>query len=138
MRSIKTILFVLLGNSLFAQIKPYAGIEYFPESNITLESVVERTAIRYDTGDLALIYGIGYNWNKFQFKTEAKTSMYLDELASYTPSHSEYSISASYQLEPFRFKIEHACYHPMQSFNDIPVKIYGGYVKLGIYWNYKP
>lgn len=138
MKIIGTIFLLFMSNLVVAQLIPFAGLEINKGSNITLESLEDRTAISYDTGDLALTYGIGYSWNKFDFRTKAKTSMYLDKLASYTPSHTEFTVAVSYQIQTINIKVEHACYHPLQTFKDNPVKIFGGYTKLGVYWNYKP
>lgn len=117
----------------YAQLKPFAGVEYFTNNQEILKGWGRR--MDYHQGDLAMIYGIGYHIKGFEAKTSATTLMYLDELASYTPTHTEFKISGGYRLKEFSIKVEHMCLHPLETFQKIPVKKFAGYTKVGIYWN---
>lgn len=138
MRNLITLIALFFCLSAHAQFTPFAGLELFSGNSLVLEDYIHRTAIEYKQGDATLIYGLGYRYKDIELKTSAETSMYLDKVANYTPTHTEFKVSGAYYLDAFHFKIEHTCLHPLQTYEDIPVKIFGGYTKIGIYWNYKP
>lgn len=129
------ILFTLLAISLSAQgqFKPFAGVELFSKNEEVFKTW--NREVKYEAGDLSLIYGLKYQLKNLELKTSANTLMYIDELASYTPTHSEFKVSAKYRLKQFSVKIEHMCLHPLETFKQIPVRKFAGYTKLGVYWN---
>lgn len=139
MRILYSILLLLLCKFSFAQFTPFAGLEAYSNSNIRLVPAISVLhGVKYNTGDLAMIYGLSYQFKNVELSTSAKTSMHVVSATAYKPTHTEFAISAAYQLKDFKIKLEHMCIHPMESYRDNPVKIFGGYTKLCIYWNYKP
>lgn len=118
---------------LQAQIKPFAGVELFSKNEEVLK--VWNGETKYDQGDLSMIYGVKYRLKGFEAKTSASTFMYMDELTSYTPTHTEFKISGSYDLKELTLKVEHMCLHPLETYKKIPVKKFAGYTKVGVYWN---
>lgn len=126
-------IFVCLSST--AQIKPFVGLEWYSSNQVLLESFKEHASVDYDQGDLSMIYGVKYRLKGFEAKTSASTFMYMDELTSYTPTHTEFKISGSYDLKELTLKVEHMCLHPLETYKKIPVKKFAGYTKVGVYWN---
>ncbi len=137
-RLLITLLLTCLSLGVFAQkIIPFAGIELYESNNILFQDRLT-TEIRYNPGDMAFIYGLSCPIKNFEVRISAETLMYINKLTSYTPTHSEYKISLGYTIKNIHIKVEHMCVHSIQSYPDNPTKVFGGYDKIGIYWNFKP
>lgn len=116
-----------------AQLKPLAGLELL-SSNETVMRVQGRE-FKYQAGDMALIYGLQYSIKKVELRAMAETLMYINTPVSYSPTHSEFTVSAGYRFNNFRVKLQHMCLHPVENYHTTQVKLFKGHTKLGVYLN---
>ncbi|WP_299576707.1 hypothetical protein [uncultured Sunxiuqinia sp.] len=133
LRLIMTCLALFVSITTHAQLKPLAGVELFGSNELVMRP--NGREFKYQPGDMALIYGLAYEIKKVEFRALAQTLMFMDSPTSYRPTHSEYTVSAAYQLNKFRLKVEHMCLHPIENYQASRVKIFAGHTKLGVYYN---
>lgn len=143
MKKLYSILFLVLSayvaNAQKAQ--AYGGVEYFTSNSIRLQTVSMRslydTQITHDNGQMNMMLGLRYYPMKWVFAyMDTQTFMNPLTVTKYNPVQSFYTVRAGVRYDKFKLKIEHACYHPMNTDSKISkTELSGGYTKIGVYFN---
>ena len=143
MKKLYLILFLVLSaymsNAQKAQ--AYGGVEYFTSNSIRLQTVSMRslynTQITHDNGQMNMMLGLRYMPTKWAFLSmDTQTFMNPLSVTKYNPVQSFYTGGAGVRHDKFKLKIEHACYHPLKTDSKMnETELYGGYTKLGVYFN---
>lgn len=146
MKSYKLFLFVLMLMSLPAigqKVQTYGGVEYYTNNKIRLQTYDQSCffgstmrEITHDNGQMNMIIGLRYNPIDWVFAyIDTQTFLNPLKVTRYDPVQSFYTIGAGIKYDKFKLKIEHACYHPSRTSGKTRTELYGGYTKLGLYFN---
>lgn len=136
----KLLLLLIISLPLLAssQFKQGVGIEYYQINEYKLYSPNIDYSIPFEKGDFAALYKLQYKFN--DFKAEALTSIYMNkpsESWTFSPSHSEFTISLSYIIDKIKIKAEHVCVHPIITDSSRSInQMTGSSTKIGVYYNF--
>ena len=132
------IIILVFSEVLRAQkIEPFAAAEFYKSNHLTIQYVNQKDY--FNLGDMSLLYGMRFNPfnNIVEFSISAQTFMDVLRVDRYKPRTAFYNISAGYQFKNVFIKIEHQCIHPIRNPKfELSKDLFGGYTKIGVYWNY--
>lgn len=136
----KLILLLILIIPLFAigQLKQGVGFEYLQYNRIKVVNPTTDQATYFEKGDFAILYKLQYAVKSF--KIESLASLYMNKTKgdfTFSPSHSDFTVSVSYAIGKLKIKGQHTCYHPILTDHDRNnVRMYGAQTKIGIHYNF--
>ena len=139
-------LLIISMSAIPQKIIPYFGVEYLIDYSYTyikpldFGNLNDLRVVNDKIPDKPMFNVIaGFQFNlikslsldfKFQVLTAHKKNL------TFQPMQTEYSITVKYQMKSILIKYEHMCLHPIKYSNQIYFEMYGGYDKIGLYWNF--
>ena len=101
----------------FVFVLSYNPIMVTPDAQLHKDFLNNQIIVGAEIGDLLIVEG------------EIKTDMQYTDLISYSPFQSEYFFRAALKYKGFSLGIEHACFHPIKTYNDV-FQYEGGYERI--------
>ena len=81
---------------------------------------------------------VGYSWKYFEIYAGIDTLMKMDNPLNYMPFHTAYTAGAKIKINHIYLKLEHSCFHPVWSGNELMKSTayydYGTIIGIGYKW----
>ena len=116
-----------------AQLSHFGSLEYL---NIGYKSVNpnELTYVINEFPQLSMNYGMRYDYKKFYISLRAEIFIYIQNVTKYTPKLSNFTFESGFRLsKSITIKYTHNCVHPLITDGIMPILIYGGGDRIGIF-----
>ncbi len=130
-------------------INPYVGVEYFTDYNYTYTQEVidvpllpvEQSVYNNKPNALTIYLMAGF---ELKILKNLLADMRVETLTSringlkFQPLQTDYTFALKYKISRITIKYEHKCIHPTKSMIYHRFEMYGGYDKIGVYWQLNP
>lgn len=116
-----------------AQLSHFGSIEYVDEI-YKIIGQDQLFSVKCKIPELSINYGLRYDYNKLYVSLKAEVMMDIENIIKYTPKLSIYTFESGFKVsKSITIKYSHSCVHPIITDGVMPIIIYGGFDRIGIF-----
>jgi hypothetical protein len=116
-----------------AQLSHFGSLEYV-NAGYKMIDQSQHFYIEYELPEFSMNYGIRYDYKIFYVSLKAEVMMDIEKISKYTPKIGYYTFESGFRIsKSISIKYSHSCVHPIITDGVMPIFIYGGGDRIGIF-----
>lgn len=138
MKTIFFTAFMFLTLNVFGQLSHFGSLEYV-NAGYKMVDHSKNFYIAYELPEISMNYGVRYDYKRFYVLLKAEVMMDIEKISKYTPKLGIYTFESGFKIsKSITVKYFHSCIHPMITDGVMPIFIYGGGDRIGIFLKTSP